>query len=420
MSKHHFRYKNIHFGYLHCTTVVDESYESTFCPLFWENKFSNFLQHALHPDENLLWRKSKEELENELGQEFPVRQDIIQNKCEELNITYNNLFNTTIFYPTANYYTIHKEYKYYLRHNHKFIVPQVIDTISFHYHIKPESLHLPEDLLAAIHRGQATFMFFQPHEGYLTSVKAVKWFNKFADHFGFNPSNFKVVTGNLLAKELFKHYEHRYKIENKFEVITDAYFEHKPWWFDENKGKYESEDKIYHYNQFYKSLEYNRSELKYTHFLSLNRRPSDHRILLNVLFQSNPKLFNNRISLGSVPYGIQSSVNFIKGSIDWSLFNYGNRMEELIDNIGDQLPIVVDRDDFDTNFATNLNIKLQNECFINIVTETDHIADTVFLSEKIWKPIYTASPFIVIGNKGTLKKLHELGYKTFSKWWDES
>ena len=29
-------------------------------------------------------------------------------------------------------------------------------------------------------------------------------------------------------------------------------------------------------------------------------------------------------------------------------------------------------------------------------------------------------PFIIFGNPHTLKKLKELGYKTFDKWWDES
>ena len=65
--------------------------------------------------------------------------------------------------------------------------------------------------------------------------------------------------------------------------------------------------------------------------------------------------------------------------------------------------------------------------FCNIVTETyfDNMYhlwnyDTMFLSEKIFKSINNCQPFIVFARHGYLKKLKELGFKTFDKWWDES
>jgi len=36
------------------------------------------------------------------------------------------------------------------------------------------------------------------------------------------------------------------------------------------------------------------------------------------------------------------------------------------------------------------------------------------------KPLIAKHPFILISSKGTIKKLKELGFKTFDKWWDES
>ena len=44
----------------------------------------------------------------------------------------------------------------------------------------------------------------------------------------------------------------------------------------------------------------------------------------------------------------------------------------------------------------------------------------IFLSEKTYRPFYTAQPFIIFGNPGTLRVLKEMGYKTFDKFWDES
>ena len=46
--------------------------------------------------------------------------------------------------------------------------------------------------------------------------------------------------------------------------------------------------------------------------------------------------------------------------------------------------------------------------------------DVIFLTEKIYKPIICGSPFFVLGNRGTISELRNMGFKTFDKWWDES
>lgn len=66
--------------------------------------------------------------------------------------------------------------------------------------------------------------------------------------------------------------------------------------------------------------------------------------------------------------------------------------------------------------------------FCNIVTEseffsgnsTSHCYKSIFFTEKIAKPLNSFTPFILAGCHDSLKKLKELGFKTFSKWWDES
>jgi len=70
--------------------------------------------------------------------------------------------------------------------------------------------------------------------------------------------------------------------------------------------------------------------------------------------------------------------------------------------------------------GARLNVDAHLKSFLNIVTETLYDNDSLFISEKTYKPIYLCQPFIVFGNPFTLNKLHELGYKTFSNWWDES
>jgi hypothetical protein len=57
------------------------------------------------------------------------------------------------------------------------------------------------------------------------------------------------------------------------------------------------------------------------------------------------------------------------------------------------------------------------QSYLHIVIETS--VHSVFFSEKTFKPVKYFQPFILIGGSGSLKKLKELGYKTFEKYIDE-
>ena len=65
--------------------------------------------------------------------------------------------------------------------------------------------------------------------------------------------------------------------------------------------------------------------------------------------------------------------------------------------------------------------KHKKESLLYIVTETfydvEHLKD---VSEKTWKPIALQMPFILVHQSFALKRLRELGYRTFHTIWDES
>ena len=63
------------------------------------------------------------------------------------------------------------------------------------------------------------------------------------------------------------------------------------------------------------------------------------------------------------------------------------------------------------NLAFNLNETLHLNTFVNVFTETLFEEDTIFLSEKIFKPLFCCQPFIVFGNPGTLEELQKIGFK---------
>ena len=68
----------------------------------------------------------------------------------------------------------------------------------------------------------------------------------------------------------------------------------------------------------------------------------------------------------------------------------------------------------------NVPIKHCKRSFLFLTTETHANSNTMFFSEKAYKPIGIGMPFITLGNPGTLQELQAAGYITFDEWFDES
>mgnify|MGYP001311603787 CR=1 FL=1 len=76
-----------------------------------------------------------------------------------------------------------------------------------------------------------------------------------------------------------------------------------------------------------------------------------------------------------------------------------------------------------THFKWNVFNDISYDYEFWLVTETlfdDGVSEHVFLTEKIFKPLLLKMGFVVAGRSGVLKKLRDLGFKTFSDYWDES
>ena len=61
-----------------------------------------------------------------------------------------------------------------------------------------------------------------------------------------------------------------------------------------------------------------------------------------------------------------------------------------------------------------------NHTACSIVSETNDNDYEIFMTEKIWKPVIAGHVFVVHGNHLYLQKLREMGFRTFSKYFDES
>tara|TARA_B100001093_G_scaffold167453_1_gene160074 strand:+ start:3489 stop:4694 length:1206 start_codon:yes stop_codon:yes gene_type:complete len=106
-----------------------------------------------------------------------------------------------------------------------------------------------------------------------------------------------------------------------------------------------------------------------------------------------------------------------KGLDDISAWDgYDNSLVPDMLSFGMKTPINCDElSDDQHNNHKNINPEYFANAYFNYVVETHFDNDTIFLTEKTFKPILNLQPFIIIGNPGSLRLLKDLGYKTFSE-----
>jgi hypothetical protein len=161
-------------------------------------------------------------------------------------------------------------------------------------------------------------------------------------------------------------------------------------------------------------------------YMSLNRRPYPHRILLATMLEQQ----------GLIPHGtISMPKYFVEPDVDWedSDFNLQFQWAELVErqnghidflqssfsSLYDKLPLIADTDRFEINHAMDLNSEFYKHYPINVVSETLFFTQSVFTSEKIWKPMLHGQIFIPMAAPGYLQCLRELGFKTFAPYINE-
>jgi hypothetical protein len=148
------------------------------------------------------------------------------------------------------------------------------------------------------------------------------------------------------------------------------------------------------------------------HFICLNRNSQRaHRYYLSLFFEKH-KLYEKSLFSLLLPLHLN---NFKK-------LNY---LEQYKNNVVEKIPLELDtqnRIESLQGFHTGNTFFKEHylDSYFNIVTETCFSEGQIFFTEKILKPIMCLQPFIVLSSPNYLKKLKELGFKTFDCIWDES
>ncbi len=145
-------------------------------------------------------------------------------------------------------------------------------------------------------------------------------------------------------------------------------------------------------------------------FLSYNRAPRLARVQFICKLEEYGILKRGRVSLGTLNDNDNTVVNPVKryGVLDrhWNI-------------VKKQLPLQINNLTHFFNLACNIVDEDYETTFCSVVTETLTNKGTLFISEKIWKPIIKGHPFFVLGSQNTLHHLQSLGFMTFDKWFNQ-
>ena len=91
--------------------------------------------------------------------------------------------------------------------------------------------------------------------------------------------------------------------------------------------------------------------------------------------------------------------------------------------VSGSIPMTLDVTTVDGNLSAHFGHKelsLWQESFWHVVNETVFYEDKLHLTEKIFKPIVSSRPFLLVAAPGNLRYLRSYGFKTFGDWIDES
>lgn len=99
---------------------------------------------------------------------------------------------------------------------------------------------------------------------------------------------------------------------------------------------------------------------------------------------------------------------------------FAKRWKKLVEP---ELPLLIKFDKHRIHEGDNPNKDVDSvkylQSMVHIITET-RVDEDLFISEKSFKPMFYKRPFLIVGQRGILKKLHQQGYKTFPNMFNET
>jgi len=237
-------------------------------------------------------------------------------------------------------------------------------------------------LVKAINKGQCKFVLNDSREGSVWTSLQIKKFELYLKNKmrGIDPQEVIVISQN---------YNYNYHTTFPFKMIV--------WQFMESFFRVKSEDWV----------EYNVNAKK---FLCLNRWPHDHKFYFMYQMWKHNILDQFNFSFSK----IENPDTFEK----WDVWEWTDDLVEFAKGTPYNYDMPVD----DANWSLDPHHK--KDSLLYIVTETffnNYQLNCTYrdVSEKTWKPIAMQMPFILVHQPFALRRLRDLGYKTFHTLWNE-
>ena len=281
-----------------------------------------------------------------------------------------------------------------------------------------EFSHMPKYLIYLVQTGNGYILIDHSVEAFMSDQELEAMFSYFHSHYRLPMYKIIYLTGTVNATYVYNDWFTRSGIadikEHRMHVIPYASSREIFHNFVVN------DHSVYNNDVVSNKCHYDETVVPEKLFLSWNRRYRQHRTILLLMLEDLDVVDRSYISCAKVS-DENSSLTF-ENTIDRATttdFNFDNNK---IDKFVNRLPLVIDGE-------TDINVMCEDHGFtrdfysnslVSIVTETNYEAKECTLTEKSFKPLYNKHPFIIIGAPGALQGLRDLGFKTFSEFWDES
>jgi hypothetical protein len=282
------------------------------------------------------------------------------------------------------------------------------DWTGYNPRVKSLFSYLNEKYLTDLRRGHALLLLDQSFEGYQTNW-LWEWFHDECKEWGVDPKYVVYVTGNMVADDVYKSWANENNIQSRMKVIPYAHFELDMAMTCYHRNTNGEKTPTFQDHLDFKTKHSDRIKT----FTCLNKRLRNQRIWF----------FKYMHDAGILDKGLVSMNSF---DCYHRMFEGEEMFEEECAKLNEDLPLLVyglKNDELDDNYYINrFNNQQCLDTFVTVISEA-HCGDsdeTMFLSEKTFKVIACRHPFIIMGNKDSMKKLREIGYKTFEGFIDES
>jgi hypothetical protein len=284
---------------------------------------------------------------------------------------------------------------------------EIPNVLYFDYEKPKNSLFdfLSPKYLKDLKKEKAFLMIDSSLEGYHEDW-IFNFFHKECEKRGISPNQIIYVTGNSIVEERYKNWLKLNPQEIKINPLPYSHFEN---------DVYREAIKLKELNglpDIIKHIEYkSKNEIKL--FNNLNRKPREHRTFLYIHLYEHNLLNSGLVSMNQ--FDAEGIIYFLNREIEY----------KLTQEVKKTLPALINnKSNMDGNSDYYINRLMPDICldtWVSLVSETGYRDNegTVFLSEKIFKPVACMHPFVVVGNKNSLVEFRKLGYESFSNWIDE-